>query len=140
MKLALLPLFVTGIFLAGCSGGSESKVPGTWTGPQGMTMTFVKEKTWNAEMNGMKVSGTWEMEGDDVAFKTTNFNGQTAAEIKAQMMKMPGAMTNPQIKGAIDSLEKVNYYKVAADGKTMKTDKAKDTGSAPEVTLTKKES
>ncbi|RYG46384.1 hypothetical protein EON79_10300 [bacterium] len=135
MKRWLAPICALGVLAVGCSN-PEANIPGTWSA-QGGSVTFAKEKTWSASMGAIQAEGTWKMEGEDVILATTKVAGKTVAEIKDQIMKVPGAASNPQVKEMMSKIDQPSYYKVAADGKTMTTDKAKDKSGTPEVTLTK---
>lgn len=111
-------------------------MPGTWTSAS-VTVTAKADKTFSGTMGPIAVAGKWKMDGDDVVFTPDTVGGQPIATVKAQLETMAAKM--PQLKTQADDLDKPNVMKLSDDGKSMTTDKAKDTNSGPSTTLTKKE-
>lgn len=123
------------VILCSCNN-KEALVPGTWTSTS-FTVTLNPDKTWKGSKTGVTMAGTWRVDGDDVIMTPETVLGQPIASVKGQMKQMAD-QRGGQSKSFFDDIDKPDVMKLSDDGKTMTTDKAKDTNSGPGMTFTKK--
>jgi hypothetical protein len=121
---ALLPLLSLGLLLAGCKN-KETQAVGNWTTPDGTTLNLAADKKWAGQSGPIAFTGTWKMDGDDVVVTALTMGGKPIAEVKANLQRANNLIRRPEGKKLYDSLDKPDYYTLAADGKTMTTNKAK---------------
>ncbi len=132
----MLPLFVV-LALVGCKGSREKDVVGTWSMPQ-MTVTATEDKNFKSTIGPLTLEGTWSVEGNDVTFQPKTMMGKSISEVKSKLLNNPAlAASGAQGAQFVKDMDKPNVMTLSDDGKSMATNKAKDTNSGPPVTLTK---
>ena len=126
--------FLLAVSVCGCSP-HEALVPGRWS-VEGLTLDAKDDHTYVVHEGEYKPSGTWSIDGDDVTFTPTAVNGQEISIFKGFLEKKVVGR-GEEAKEFADYIDTPNVFKLASDGKTMTTDKAKDTNPGPGATLTK---
>lgn len=124
--------------LVGCKN-QEAAVVGAWQVSPGSTVTFAADKSFTAAINGINIVGTWKIDAGDVVATPTTVNGVPVAQAKSRLSAAANraGSTASMIQQMADDIDKPNYMKLSADGKTMTTDKARDKNSGPPMTMTK---
>lgn len=122
--------------MIGCKPNLESQVPGTWTGARDVSITFKSDKTYTGQAMGLTETGTWAIDKGDLVVTPLTFAGKPIEEVK-KLMAARLSGQSAAAKNLVDDIDKPMITTLSADGKTMTTDKSRDTNSGPGVTLTK---
>ena len=133
-------LFATIFILIGCKGNREKEAAGSWTSAKGMKITLTEDKSFTTTSGRITTVGTWSMTGDDVTFVETTINGKPVSQVKTGLEnilnRLPAARRTV-VEKILTDMGKPNVLALSADGKTLTTDKAKDTNVDPWSPLTK---
>jgi len=140
MRRALIPILIGLIALGGCKPNLEASVPGTWKYTTAKaSVTFKSDKTFSQDMGfGITATGTWTIDNGDLVMTPLMIGTKTIAEAKKAAVALAKRLgTSKQAQDFADDLDKPNIMTISADGKSMTTDKTRDTNSGPSQTLTK---
>lgn len=138
--LVCLPLL---LLAAGCKSGLEKQIVGSWTSQQGLKLTVAADKTYRTEAGPIRATGKWAVDGNDVVFTPSTVNDRPISELKARLQQRIGRMsgTHRQVaNNVLHDLDRPNFVKFEADGKTLTTDSSRDQNRNPWSPLTKSES
>lgn len=142
VRRASLPLLLIALSLplAGCRGGLDKKVVGEWTSQEGLKLSVAEDKTYRMDSGPIKGTGAWRVEGEDVVFILSTINGKPVPEIKSRLAARMGSLPVARRAFAqelLQNIDRPNVLKLSGDGKTLTTDRAKDTNTSPWTPLTK---
>jgi hypothetical protein len=142
MRNLHVPAGLLCMFLLGCKPNLEARIPGSWKLAGGHVVTLAADKTCSQDMGGgFAVTGTWKIDGGDLVMTPEMIGGKPVSELKAQAIsRVRSKPMTPKIKEFIDDMDKPNILKLSEDGKTLNTDKARDTNSGVPWALTRQTS
>ncbi len=135
-----VPVLVAVLAVAGCKGGREGEVPGTWVSQRKLRLVVLDDKSFESIIGALSTKGTWAIEGNDVTFTSTSFNGKSNSEFRAAVTRnLPrqDARKLALVQMFLKDMDKPHVLTLSADGKTLTTNKAKDTNTGGWSTLTK---
>lgn len=135
MRCPVLVFAFVSLALCGCKGSREKEAVGTWTA-SGASMTVAADKTFKNDVGPLVFEGVWSIDKDDVTFTPKTINGKTIEEVKAKIGPVASRFPE-QAKQFLADIDKPNVMLLSADGKSMTTDKSKDTNAGPATTFTK---
>jgi hypothetical protein len=140
MRRAVWMLFLPTLALTGCHGGLDKKTVGVWASPRGMRVTVAEGGSYQTATGRITSSGAWRIEGDDVVFTPATLNGRPVADLRGRLAQRIGSLSavrRPLAEKILHDLDLPNYETLSGDGKSLTTDRAKDTNTTPWPTLTK---